>query len=73
MTSQKTYPDRYRLALKALELRAEEELSELAPLDWDLSARPTRNNASDPEQKQYRAKSSIRSLELMGADDEDEM
>jgi len=73
MTSEKTYPDRYRLALKALELRAEEELSELAPLDWELPARPARNNASDPEQKEYKGKGAIRGLELMGADDEDEM
>ena len=73
MTSKKIYPVKYHLVLEALELQAEEELSELAPLERDLSARSILGDVSDPEQREYRAKGALRSLELMGRADEKEI
>ena len=73
MTSKKMYPDTYHLALKALELQAEEELSERAPLERDLSVRSTPGDAANPDQKEYRAKGAIRCLPLTITADEEEI
>ena len=72
MTSEKTYIQRNRPDLAALELRADKS-SEVASIDRNWPVRPARHSASDPERKQYRAKGALRALELMGMADEEEI
>ena len=74
MTSEDIYRYNTRPALKALQLQAEEHLSEFAPLEGSARVRSTRREAFAPDDdKEYRAKGAVRGLELMDTDDEHEI
>ena len=73
MDSEDTYHYKTRPALEALKLQAEEELSELAPLDGGLPVKSARRDAFAPDRDEYKIKRAGRGLAPMFKADEDEI